>query len=406
MPSTRNPVRETKVIEVQPIPSLVTQEAVRDQLEKILSRQWFSNSKRYPKFLRTVVQYTLDGRGHELKERTIGIEVFGRDPNYDTGLDPVVRVTAGEVRKRIAQYYHEPGHEQEVRIDLQPGSYVAEFTFPSSRVFFPQQIQPMSDLLPSKRTKKVSILLLGILLLIACSIALLDVAKPWAKTPLGRFWSPILHSPDRVLLCVGPPLARPKGAASGARPSVGPSPWPPDVAFKDAATISQISGLIHENNKEFSIHTVGETMFSDLRGGPAVLVGAYNNSWTMRLEDILRYRFFTDNPDEPSLVGIMDQQDPKTSWIVRLPISDTYQDYAIVSRIDDPRTTHPVVFVAGVRGFGTLAAGRFLTDPQYMRELSHKLPKDWERKNIEIVLATDVIDLSGGPPRVVAWYVW
>jgi hypothetical protein len=400
-------VREIKVrTEVQPIPSFATQHAVRDQLEKILSSQLFRNSKRYPKFLRTVVEYTLNGHVNELKERTIGIEVFGRDPNYDTGLDPVVRVTAGEVRKRIAQYYHEPGHEQELLIDLQPGSYVPEFTVSSSRAFFPEQIQPMPGQLPSKRTQKLGVALFGMLLLIAGGIAVLDWANPWTKTALGRFWSPVLHSPDRVLLCVGPPPRHPNEVPTGQHLNVAPNPWPQDVAFKDAATLSKISGLMRENHKDFSIRTVGETTFSDLQSGPTVLVGAFNNSWTMRLDDILRYRFFMDNPEEPSLVGIMDQRDPKATWIVHLPTPNTYQDYAIVSRIADPRTAKTVVFAAGVRGFGTLAAGRFLTDPQYLRELSDKLPKDWEQKNIEFVLATDVIDGSGGPPRVLASHVW
>ena len=63
----------------------------------------------------------------DLKERTLGAEVFGRDPRYDTNADPVVRVSAGEVRKRIAQYYHENGHASRVQIELPLGSYAPEF---------------------------------------------------------------------------------------------------------------------------------------------------------------------------------------------------------------------------------------------------------------------------------------
>ena len=63
----------------------------------------------------------------DLKERTLGIAVFGREPSYDTSTDPVVRATAGEIRKRIAQYYQESGREHEIRINLSPGSYVPEF---------------------------------------------------------------------------------------------------------------------------------------------------------------------------------------------------------------------------------------------------------------------------------------
>ena len=77
--------------------------------------------------LRYVVRAAIDGRASDLKERTLGVEVFGRDPDYDTNADPVVRISAGEVRKRIAQFYHENGHGVKLEIELPVGSYVPEF---------------------------------------------------------------------------------------------------------------------------------------------------------------------------------------------------------------------------------------------------------------------------------------
>ncbi len=78
------------------------------------------------------MEHTLAGRSAELKERLLGIEVFRRAPDYDTNTDPVVRVTAAEVRKRIAQYYQEPGHAHEIRIDVPTGSYVPHFSRPQT----------------------------------------------------------------------------------------------------------------------------------------------------------------------------------------------------------------------------------------------------------------------------------
>ncbi len=109
----------------------VDRAAVQAQLERILANPLFRNSKRYPNLLRYVVERTLDGHPGELKERTLGIEVFGREPDYDTNLDPVVRTTAAEIRKRLAQYYQEPNHETEPRIDLPLGSYAARFQAPA-----------------------------------------------------------------------------------------------------------------------------------------------------------------------------------------------------------------------------------------------------------------------------------
>src|SRR5450755_3799314 len=102
-------------------------DAIRKQLERMLANPLFKNSKRYPNLLRYIVEHTLLGAASELKERNLGVQVFGRELDYDTNADPIVRATAGEIRKRIAQYYHEHGHEAEVRIDLLPGSYVPGF---------------------------------------------------------------------------------------------------------------------------------------------------------------------------------------------------------------------------------------------------------------------------------------
>lgn len=101
--------------------------AIRSHLEQILGSQFFRNSRRYPDFLRYVVNETLDGRGARVKERTLGIEIFGRKPDYDTNLDHIVRSTATEVRKRLIRYYQENGHKSDIRIDLPQRSYAPFF---------------------------------------------------------------------------------------------------------------------------------------------------------------------------------------------------------------------------------------------------------------------------------------
>src|SRR5712691_2969496 len=83
----------------------IDRRAILEQLDKILASPLFQNSKRYPNLLRYAVEQTLDGQSDLLKERTLGIQVFHRDLEYDTNSDPVVRTTAVEVRKRLVQYY-------------------------------------------------------------------------------------------------------------------------------------------------------------------------------------------------------------------------------------------------------------------------------------------------------------
>ena len=106
-------------------------EAVREQLGRLLASSYFSHSKRFPTFLCFVVEQTLVGHAANIKERTLGIEIFGRDANYDTSSDPIVRVTATEIRKRVAQYYEDPARGDELRIALPSGSYIPHFYWPN-----------------------------------------------------------------------------------------------------------------------------------------------------------------------------------------------------------------------------------------------------------------------------------
>ncbi len=78
---------------------------VQRELERILASTPFKGSRRYPALLRHVVEKTLRGEIEDLKERILGIEVFQRPTGYDTNADPVVRFSAGEIRRRIAQFY-------------------------------------------------------------------------------------------------------------------------------------------------------------------------------------------------------------------------------------------------------------------------------------------------------------
>lgn len=129
--------------------------AVREQSDRVLASASFRTSKRHSGFLRYLVEETLEGRSAHLKERTVGVHEFGREIDYDTNVDPVVRVSAGELRKRLAQYYHEAGRETELRIDLPPGS---EFRLMRPLAEVPSTELPAS---PARRPKTARLLAAG-----------------------------------------------------------------------------------------------------------------------------------------------------------------------------------------------------------------------------------------------------
>ena len=385
-------------------------DAIREQLELLLTNPLFKHSRRYPSMLRYVVEHALSGDTGQFKERTIGIEVFGRDPHYDTNLDPVVRTTAGEIRKRIAQYYHQPGHEAELRIDLPAGSYLPEFHLParSPATAKPDRIRPRW--LPISLAVAV-LTIVGVLVLL----------NPSAAQPLDRFWGPLLNSSGPALLCLGPAnlsavtqLVQPGGVPES-QPAIpnALSFWEVQrleaqhLALSDAITLSRIAGLLQSHHKAYHVRNAVFTSFRDLRDGPVILIGAFNNNWTLRLSGQLRYSFGNDAGTH--LSWITDRQNPsRRDWVVGMgaAVSTVNEEYALISRFWDATTDKPVVIAAGIGTYGTMAAGEFLTDPMYLSKLAQQAPGHWESKNIQVVIATKVINGVSGPPRILATHFW
>ncbi|HVW86323.1 MAG TPA: hypothetical protein VHB50_16665 [Bryobacteraceae bacterium] len=387
---------------VIPFPESGTQQAaVREQLDRILSSPLFRNSKRYPNLLRYVVEQTLDGHAGDLKERTLGIEVFGRSPDYDTNLDPVVRISAAEIRKRIAQYYHEAGHEEEVRIDLPLGSYVPEFRFPAEKQTpaadeapapTPIAVVPATTAAgPAARFRLQAALIPAVVAITV--VASLLWFKPWVRqTAIDQFWGPVLQRSHSVLLCIGR-VHDPDGKPHG-------------VALSDATTMARLTGLLQSRGHAFVIRAEDQATFGDLRQGPFVLIGAFNDSWSLRFASgsSMRYSFHQQGPID----WIQDERDPAgRRWSVTAqPDGSTNQDFALISRINDPNTDRIMVVVGGLWGYGTLAAGEFLTNEKYMESFASEAPAGWSKKNLQIVLSTEVIRGHSGPPHVVATYFW
>ncbi len=392
---------------------------VRDQLGRILASPLFKNSRHYPALLRFIVEETLENRSSHLKERSLGVDVFGRDPNYDTNLDPVVRTSACEVRKRIAQYYHEAGREAEIRIDLPHGSYIPDFRYPENSPRgipadpAPSGAQPAAwrripSLGPLTRYWPALILVA----VIAAGIAAASLRVTRSAT--DRFWFPVWGSSDSIMVCLGRsgadslqggPVANQANAESG--PTVLDVMKSDHVAFADAVAMARLTGLFRENHKRYDIRKGPAFTLNDFRKGPVVLIGAFNNAWTMRLDTQLRFTFERDAVTR--IPYIRDRLNPsRTNWKSddNLPYSKFTGDYAIVSRFVDPRTERAVVVVAGIAKDGTMAAGEFVTEARYLEALAKRAPSDWEHKNLQVVIATEVINGNVGPPRILETYFW
>lgn len=105
----------------------IAQEAIREELSRILESPIFVQSDRLGRFLRYTVETTLAGDAERLKEYVIGTEVYDRRPPYHPSMDSIVRSEARRLRSKLKEYYESVGRNDSVFIYYRPGSYVPAF---------------------------------------------------------------------------------------------------------------------------------------------------------------------------------------------------------------------------------------------------------------------------------------
>jgi hypothetical protein len=440
------PVAPKSTQELEQSTSAYDPAAVRAQLERLLVHPLFANSKRYPALLAYVVEQTLLGNASELKERSIGIEVFGRSPSYDANADPVVRITAGEVRKRLSQYYYDASHEGELVVELPIGSYVPVFRSapdprtsdhrppdrspdqPSASVDAPEAtlaaslLPPTADVpvaapSPWRLRWLMSALFVVLSGALGLGIGLRYHAEPPVPPPstIDRFWEPVISSANPATFCLGEPAKNldTDSINDYEAPVSKPEPeklyvrlhYSGNLALADVVTLTRAAAALEIRHKTFRVVPASEASFAQLREGPSILIGAFDNIWTLRVTQRLRFGFESKN----GVASLVDRKSPQaTSWATAwdLPYEKLARDYAIVARIHDSTTGQPVIIAAGISEEGTEAAGEILYNPEYLDSLLAKAPPDWEKKNMEAVIETQVIQGHSGPPNVLAVETW
>jgi hypothetical protein len=414
---------------------------IQEELDAILTSSSFHGAERCKQFLAYVVHHQVEGRPELLKERTIGTEVFQRQPGYATGEDPVVRVQAGKVRHRLEQFYQVRADKPKVRIELPLGSYSPLFQW-AAPAALPESVpsaEEKSVQEPVRRTfwsrrAVIGCISVGLLLFFGIISVVFVVARQneRRKTAMDVFWAPIFASQQPVLICLAQPIVyRPSqqlyrqyaSSHDGAfhteveRTNV-PLPLKQSdkinwgdmylardygVAVGDAYAAVDLSGTLGRLGKPSQVRIGTGYSFEDLRNSPAVLVGAFNNSWTMQLAPNLHYNFIEDHED----FSIRASAPSKNVWRVRFDANGgVIGDYALIGRVLDSKTGQFTIIVAGITGAGTRAAGDLVSNPAALELALRGLPAGWQSKNLELVLETTVTDSIPGPAHVVASYSW
>jgi hypothetical protein len=111
---------------------------------------------------------------------------------------------------------------------------------------------------------------------------------------------------------------------------------------------------------------------------------------------------------EEGVVTLIQEEGPsRRRWYSKVdPNGKAIEDYAVITRLLNSKTGQFVVVVAGIRSYGTQAAGEFVSDPEYLEKALRTATPDWEMKNVQILIQTTVTDAIPGTSQVVAVYVW
>jgi len=407
----------TKVVEIGP-----DAEILREHLREIIASPAFKGSRRSQQFLQHIVEKTINGHAHEVKERSLGVDLFARSPSYDTGEDAIVRVTASDVRKRLHQFYSETRFE--VRIDLPSGSYVPEFHRVAAAVPIPLvPAHAPATATPRPRFHRPT-LYVSIGLAIASFLWLWFRESPTSRLSPEKLlpWSTILHRDRQIQVILSDPdlavtqemldfrvtlsdyanrrfvpdlqshdavVQRALALLRGA-----------DVASVDVGIVLNIARLATARLAQVKTRTARSLQLRDFQtDDDFVLLGSpRSNPWGGLYQDQADFDFVYDDGQRREIVrNKRVQKGELPRYVPTAKGWDTGQAYAIVAFMRNAGQTGHVLLLAGTNAEGTEAAGRFATDLELLSGTLRKFGIDptGPVRHFEVLL--EVRTMAGSP---------
>lgn len=398
--------------------------ALQQHLKEIIEGPAFRTSHRSGQFLKYIVDRSIAGHFDSLKERLIGVELFGRSPSYDTGEDAIVRVTASEVRKRLLQHYGTSPTPSEYRISLPLGSYlpvVTRFNRPpetppvgtsngngagqpvrdhevtdetaASAPSIPSVAHEISEPLAAVSSRQTGRWLLFAALVVVLNIGLWfwfhGPSSPVSPSPLSYLpWSAIFHSTNpTVLITSDPNIAEIQGFTGGEislsdyanhNYLVGPKKLTPEeerfsrivlrgdkAASVDTPIAVSVAELAQSVSRKIKVRGARDIQLSDLKADTnfIILGSPRSNPWSGLFSDQLDFKFvFDKNTGKEFVFNAHPRPKEETNYVATAAGWATGRSYAILAFLQNPDSNGHVLLVAGASGEGTEAAGKLITD--------------------------------------------
>ena len=448
------------------LPRVVGTEAelrsLRQHLNELVEGAAFRGSQRCGQFLKYIVEQAIAGHGDSLKERVIGVELFGRSPSYDTGEDAIVRVTASDVRHRLLQHYGTYKSDSDFRITLRQGTYVPEIVRVSTaaseqkdahgsgsapdsvvgaRHSEPSQENTVQEHAASVHHPRDAVggtLSRGRIWL-AVGLALTLVNTVFAGWLLWMHWSAASGSPRSIvpwsaffssprlmhLITSDPSLVTVQNLC-GNSISVSdyanhnyipnPSGLPPETLRScrlilsgdnasnvDPGIAARISALAQSVSATIDVRAARNIELKDLKTDDSyILLGSpRSNPWSALFNDQLDFGFLYDKASKQEIIrNVRPRVHELPQYIPTALGGGTGQSFAIIAVVQNLDQNGQVMLLAGADAEGTEAAGNFVTDlPRLSAALQNcGISRSGSQSNFELLLQVDT--MAGSPNRI------
>ncbi len=404
------------------------------QVDRLLNSHVLHGSESLCKLLRYLAEHALDHPGSPLKEYQIATEVFGRPPNFDPQSDSTIRVQAGRLRLKIAEYYASEGADDSIQVEIPKGTYVVSFNRRE-----PNAARQLALLQSARqggaaaedetggRWKVAALVLLALLIVAAMAVAFLLSRRPPAADQVSEpvpaafptFWKAFANGPEEPWVIFS------NGAFVG-RPETG-------MRYFDPARDSGVEILEHYTGvgEVLAVHALDHTFgllgrqirvkrgsllsLDDVKNNNMIFVGSPAENLTLRdipsTQDFI-FRNLESGPRKGDLTitNFHPESGEAQYWIGSPSHANLVEDYSIVALVHGLNPAKSVLILAGTTTIGTQAAVEFVCQQNSLEELLRRLKvsDQGELKPFEAVLRvkvtrgvpveSDIVAIRGGNP--------